>query len=138
MQCISLDRLWKLITKGAFMPPLLEDPPELSGTTAILQVFQTDGQHERITDIYVVSWSAGLIPTCILQTKSWTLLRTSRATSRRLAALLRLGATPARGTPFASLSATVGVPCSSPRTIVLPLLHLHWGGGDDLSYLILS
>ena len=35
------------------MPPLSEDPPELSGTTAILLVFQVDGQHERITDIYV-------------------------------------------------------------------------------------
>ena len=32
------------------MPLPLEDPPELSRTTAILQV---DGQHERITDVYV-------------------------------------------------------------------------------------
>ena len=30
-----------------------EGPPELSGTTAILLVFQAHGQHERITDIYV-------------------------------------------------------------------------------------
>ena len=35
------------------MPPLLEGPPELSGTTAILLVFQVDGQHKRITDVYV-------------------------------------------------------------------------------------
>ena len=35
------------------MPPTLEGPPELSGTTAILLVFQVDGQHERITDVYV-------------------------------------------------------------------------------------
>ena len=53
MQCISLDRLWKLIAEGMFMPPLSEGPPELSGTTAIILVFQVDGQHERITDIYV-------------------------------------------------------------------------------------
>ena len=53
MQCISLDRLWGLITEGAFMPPMSEGPPELSRTTAILLVFQVDGQHERITDVYV-------------------------------------------------------------------------------------
>ena len=52
MQCIYLDHLWKLITEGAFMPPMSEGPPNLSGTTAILLVFQADGQHERITDVY--------------------------------------------------------------------------------------
>ena len=53
MQCISLDHLRKLIAKGAFIPPPLEGTPKLSGTTAILLVFQADGQHGRITDVYV-------------------------------------------------------------------------------------
>ena len=53
MQCISLDHLWGLIAEGAFMPPALEGPPKLGRTTAILLVFQVDGQHERITDVYV-------------------------------------------------------------------------------------
>ena len=53
MQCISLDHLQKLITEGMFMPLLLEGPPRLSGTTAILLVFQVDSQHEWITDVYV-------------------------------------------------------------------------------------
>ena len=53
MQRISLDHLRRLIAEGVFMPPTSEDPPELSGTTAILLVFQADGQHERITDVYV-------------------------------------------------------------------------------------
>ena len=53
MQCLSLDHLQKLITEGVFMPPQLEGPPELSGTTAILLVFQADSQHEEITDVYV-------------------------------------------------------------------------------------
>ena len=35
------------------MHPALEGSPELSGTTAILLVFQVNGQHERITDVYV-------------------------------------------------------------------------------------
>ena len=53
MQRISLEHLQKLITEGMFMPPLLEGPSELSRTTAILLVFQVDGQHERITDVYM-------------------------------------------------------------------------------------
>ena len=52
-QRISLDHLWGLITEGVFMPPMSEGLPKLSGTTAILLVFQVDGQHERITDAYV-------------------------------------------------------------------------------------
>ena len=35
------------------MYPMSEGPPKLSGTTAILLIFQADGQHERITDVYV-------------------------------------------------------------------------------------
>ena len=35
------------------MPPTLEGTPELSGTTAILLIFQVDDQHEKITDVYV-------------------------------------------------------------------------------------
>ena len=53
MQRISLERLQKLITEGMFMPPPLEGPSELSRTTAFLLVFQVDGQHERITDVYM-------------------------------------------------------------------------------------
>ena len=34
------------------MPPTLEGPTKLSGTTTILLVFQVDCQHERITDVY--------------------------------------------------------------------------------------
>ena len=53
MQCISLDCLQRLIAEGAFMPPMSEGTLELSGTTAILFIFQVDNQHENITDIYV-------------------------------------------------------------------------------------
>ena len=53
MQCLSLNPLQKLIAEGAFMPPQMEGPPELSGTTAILLVFQADSQHEEITDVYM-------------------------------------------------------------------------------------
>ena len=35
------------------MPPSSEGTPELGGTTAILLVFQADGQHKKITDVYV-------------------------------------------------------------------------------------
>ena len=53
MQHLSLDCLQKLIVEGTFMPPQSEGPPELSGMTAILLVFQTDSQHEEITDVYM-------------------------------------------------------------------------------------
>ena len=35
------------------MPPQFGGPPELSGMTAILLVFQADSKHEEITDVYV-------------------------------------------------------------------------------------
>ena len=53
MQHISLDCLWRLVTEGAFMPPASEGTLELSGTTAILLVFQADDQPEKITDVYI-------------------------------------------------------------------------------------
>ena len=60
MQHISLDCLQRLIAEDAFMPPALEGTLELSGTTAILLIFQADNQHEKITNIYV-----GLMVHCI-------------------------------------------------------------------------
>ena len=53
MQCISLDYLWKLIAEGTFMPSAVEGALELSRMTAILLVFQTDDQHEKITNVYI-------------------------------------------------------------------------------------
>ena len=53
MQCISLDGLCTLHSEVAFMPPQSNTPPELSGTTAILLVFQADREHERIINVYV-------------------------------------------------------------------------------------
>ena len=53
MQCISLDGLCTLLSEGAFTPLQSNTPPELSGTTAILLVFQADSEHERIINIYV-------------------------------------------------------------------------------------
>ena len=53
MKHISLDCLQRLIAKGMFIHPMSEGTPELSGTTAILLIFQADDQHEKITDIYV-------------------------------------------------------------------------------------
>ena len=69
MQCISLDCLWRLITEGAFMPPMSEGIPKLNRTTAILLIFQVDDQHEKITDIYVGLWSTVSSPTSMPQTR---------------------------------------------------------------------
>ena len=53
MQCISLDGLCTLLSEGAFMPPHSNTPSKLSGTMAILVVFQADSEHERIINIYM-------------------------------------------------------------------------------------
>ena len=50
---ISLDGLRTLLSEGAFVLPQSNIPPKLSGTTAILLVFQADSAHERIISIYV-------------------------------------------------------------------------------------
>ena len=53
MQCISLNGLCTLLSKGAFTAPHPNTPPELSRTMAILLVFQADSEHERIINVYV-------------------------------------------------------------------------------------
>ena len=47
MQRISLNGLHTLLSKVTFVPP------KLSGTTAILLVFQADREHKRIINVYV-------------------------------------------------------------------------------------
>ena len=53
MQCISLNSLCTLLSEGTFVPPQSNMPPKLSGTMAILLVFQVDSEHERIINVYV-------------------------------------------------------------------------------------
>ena len=53
MQRLSLGGLRTLLSEGAFAPPQSNMPPELSGMTAILLVFQADSRHEKIINIYV-------------------------------------------------------------------------------------
>ena len=53
MQCIFLDGLCTLLSKGAFMPLHSNRPPKLSGMMAILLVFQADSEHERIINVYM-------------------------------------------------------------------------------------
>ena len=53
MQCISLNGLCTLLSEGTFMPQQSNMPPKLSGTMAILLVFQVDNVHERIINVYM-------------------------------------------------------------------------------------
>ena len=53
MQCISLNWLRRYLVEGAFTPRKSEGIPKLSGTTAILLVFQVDSRHEQITDVFI-------------------------------------------------------------------------------------
>ena len=53
MQCLSHGSLRALLSEGAFAHPRSNMPPELSGTTAILLVFQADSKHEKIINVYM-------------------------------------------------------------------------------------
>ena len=111
MQHISLDHLQRLIAEGTFMPPTSEGPPELSRTIAILLVFQVDGQHERITDVYV-----GLV-VCRVESHPYTPDQILEFVTNIEVDLKVAHVTPARGVPFAFLSATMGVQCPSSQTL---------------------
>ena len=52
-QCLSLGGLRTLLSEGAFTPLPSDMPPELSGMTAILLVFQVDSRHEKIFNVYM-------------------------------------------------------------------------------------
>ena len=114
MQRISLDHLRKLIAKGAFMPPLSEGPPELSQTTAILLVFQVDGQHERITDIYV-----GLVVRRV-NSRLYTLdqildfVKDIEGDLKVACDALKARSDPSKRCTFCLFVTTMGVPCPSP------------------------
>ena len=53
MQHLSLGGLCTLLSEGAFTPLQSDMPPKLSGTTAILLVFQVDSRHKKIINIFV-------------------------------------------------------------------------------------
>ena len=116
MQCISLDHLQRLIAECAFMPPVSEHPPKLSGTTAILLVFQADGQHERITDVYV-----GLM-VCWVESHLYTLdqildfVVDIEVDLKAAHDALKAGGDPGKRHTSCLLSATMGVQCPSPWT----------------------
>ena len=116
MQHISLDCLWGLIAEGAFMPPTSEGPPKLSRTTTILLVFQVDGQHERITDVYVGLMVHRVESHLYTPDQILDFVMDIEVDVKVVCDALKARATPARGMPFAFLSATIWVPCPSPWT----------------------
>ena len=117
MQCISLDHLWKLIAEGAFMPPppLSEGTPEVSRTTAILLVFQADGQHEKITYVYM-----GLVVRRVeshLYTLDQTLdfIRDIEGDLQVVQDALKAGGNPGKRRAFYLFVSNYGVPCPFPQ-----------------------
>ena len=128
MQCISLDCLQRLIVKGAFIPQLLEDPPELSGTTAILLVFQTDGQHERITDVYV-----GLI-VCRVESCLYTpdqildFVKDIEVNLKAAHSALKAGGDPGKRCAFclfiSNYGGTMSIPMDLPYCLIYPMRYV--------------
>ena len=103
------------------MPPMSEGPPELSGTTAILLVFQADGQHERIPDVYV-----GLVVhrveshLCTLD-QILDFVTDIKVDLKVVRDTLKAGGDPSKRPAFCLLSATMGAQCPSPQTCLTAL-----------------
>ena len=116
MQHISLDYLQGLATEGTFMPPTLEGTLDLSGTTAILLVFQADDQHEKITDIYVGLMVRHVKSRLYAPDRILDFVSDIEANLKVACNALKAGVTQARGTTSASLSTTMGAQCRSPWT----------------------
>ena len=128
MQPISLDCLQKLITEGTFMPPPLEVTPELSRTTAILLVFQADGQHEKITDVYV-----GLI-VCRVESRLYTpeqildFVRDTEVNLKMVRDALKAGGDPSKRRTFclfvSNYGGTLFIPMDPPHCLIYPTSYM--------------
>ena len=115
MQCISLDHLQKLIAEGTFMPPLLEGPPELSGITVILLVFQADGQHERITDIYVGLMVHRVYSCLYTLDQILDFVKDIQGDVKAVCNALKARGDPGKRRAFCLFVSNYGVPCLSPQ-----------------------
>ena len=116
MQCISLDQSWRYIMDGAFTPATLDGIPKLSGTTAILLIFQANSRHEWITDIYI-----GLI-TCLAESCLYLLdripefIHNIKINLQEAQKALSAGHDPGKRHAFCLLCRTLRVQCPSPLT----------------------
>ena len=107
--------------------PPSEGTPELSGTTAILLVFQADGQHESITDVYV-----GLVhrveshlytPDQILD-----FVRDIKVDLKAVCNALKARGDPSKRHTFclfvSSYGGTISVPTDPPYSLVYPMSYM--------------
>ena len=116
-ECISLNGLHTLHSEGTFMPPQSNTPPKLSGTMAILIVFQAGSRHKRIINVYM-----GLVVRCIdshLYSSSQVndFIQDIGVTSGQCTMLSRLGTTLEKGAPIAFLWTISAALCPSPQTL---------------------
>ena len=101
MQCLSLDGLCTLLSKGAFMPPQSEGSPELSGTTTILLVFQVDSRHEEITNVYMGLMAHWVESRLYAPDQILNFVKDIEVDLQVARDTLKAGGTPARGAPIA-------------------------------------
>ena len=128
MQRISLDHLQRLIAEGTFMPPASEGPPELSGTTAILLVFQVDGQHEKITDVYVglmVHWVESCLYTLVQILDFVADIEVDLKVARNA---LKAGGDPGKRRAFclfvSNYGGTMSIPMDPPYCLIYPTSYI--------------
>ena len=128
MQRISVDHLWRHIAKGVFIPPTSEGPSELSRTTAILLVFQADGQHERITDVYV------RLMVCQVQSRLYTpdqildFVADIEVDLKMACDALKAGSDPSKRRAFcffvSNYGGTMSIPTDPPYCLIYPMSYV--------------
>ena len=128
MQRISLNHVRKLITEGAFMPPLLEGPPKLNRTTAILLVFQVDSQHERITDVYVGLMVCRVDSCLYTPDQILDFVKDIEGDLKAVCSALRAGDNPSKRCPFilfvSNYGGAMSIPMDPPYCLVYPTSYM--------------
>ena len=123
MQHISLDCLRRLIAEGAFMPPMSQGTLELSGTTAILLIFQADDQHEKITNVYIGIKSHFYAPDWILDSVSDIEVNLKAARDA-----LKAGGDPGKRCTFClfvnNYGGTMSIPTDLPYCLIYPTSYM--------------
>ena len=128
MQCLSLNGLRTLLTKGAFMPPQSKRPSELSGTTAILLVFQADSRHKKITNVYM-GLMARRVDSCLYSpSQIHDFIKDIEGNLKAACDTLKAGGNPGKRHAYClfldNLSGAMSVPTDPPYCLVYPTSYV--------------
>ena len=128
MQCLSLGGLHTLLSEGAFVPPQSDMPPKLSGTTAILLVFQVDSRHEKIINVYV-GLVVRLVDSCLYSpSQIHNFIQDIEGNLQAECDALKAGGDPSKRCAYClfvdNLSGVMSIPMDPPYCLVYPTSYV--------------